>query len=107
MRDILEVFGTKTPAGIRFLPFCQAEDRPARRSLVTRAADHQLNPIFAAFMPCRIAMVEDKKGRIWLMTFNLDMFIDNNMLTPAEGEIAIRVNQNMLKVLVAGAMSKS
>lgn len=67
----------------------------------------QLNPIFAAFMPCRIAMVEDKQGRIWLMTFNLDMVIDNKMLTPAEGEIAIRVNQNMLKVLVAGATSKS
>lgn len=63
----------------------------------------QLNPLFAAFMPCRIAMVEDRQGVVWLMTFNLDMVINENILTPLEAEIAIRVNQNMLKVLVAGA----
>ncbi len=88
----------KVSGHLEIFQFCDLDDA---HNLI------QLNPIFAAFMPCRIAMVEDKKGLIWLMTFNLDMVIDNNMLTPAEGEIAIRVNQNMLKVLVAGATSKS
>ena len=40
------------------------------------------------------------------MTFNLDMIINRQMLTPAQAEIAIRVNQNMMKVLVAGATGK-
>jgi uncharacterized protein (DUF302 family) len=66
----------------------------------------KLNPLFAIFMPCRIAMVEDADGSVWLMTFNLDMVINETMLTPAQGEIAIRINQNMLKVLVAGATGK-
>jgi hypothetical protein len=61
------------------------------------------NPVFAAFMPCRIAMVEDKDHKVWLMTLNLDMVIDQKMLSPKLAEIAIRVNQDMMKVLVAGA----
>lgn len=87
----------KASGHLEIFQFCDLDDA---HNLV------QLNPIFAAFMPCRIAMVEDKGGRVWLMTFNLDMVINNKMLTPAEGEIAIRVNQNMLKVLVAGATGK-
>lgn len=67
----------------------------------------KLNPIFAAFLPCRISMVEGPDGRIWLMTFNLDMIINKQMLTPQQAEIAIRVNQNMMKVLVAGATGKT
>ena len=87
----------KDSGHLEIFQFCDLDDA---HNLV------QLNPIFAAFMPCRIAMVEDREGRVWLMTFNLDMVINDKMLTPAEGEIAIRVNQNMLKVLVAGATGK-
>ncbi|MCB1802411.1 MAG: DUF302 domain-containing protein [Gammaproteobacteria bacterium] len=88
----------KVSGHLEIFQFCDLDDA---HNLI------QLNPIFAAFMPCRIAMVEDKNGSVWLMTFNLDMVINSTMLTPAEGEIAIRVNQNMLKVLVAGATGKS
>ena len=66
----------------------------------------ELNPVFAASLPCGISMVEGQDGRIWLMTFSLDMIIKLQMPTPAQAEIAIRVNQNMMKVLVAGATGK-
>ena len=40
------------------------------------------NPIFVAYMPCRIALVEDKNNKMWLMMVNLDMLINNTKLTP-------------------------
>ncbi|CAK0750458.1 hypothetical protein CCP4SC76_2120001 [Gammaproteobacteria bacterium] len=35
----------------------------------------EYNSAYAAFMPCRIAVVEDKTGRLWLHMMDLDMFI--------------------------------
>ncbi len=61
------------------------------------------NPIFASYMPCRISMVEDKEGKIQLMMLNLDMLIENKLLPSDVVETAIRVNQNMLDIMVAGA----
>lgn len=61
------------------------------------------NPIFASYMPCRISMVEDLEGNIQLMMLNLDMLIENKLLPPDVVETAIRVNQNMLDIMVAGS----
>lgn len=61
------------------------------------------NPIFASYMPCRISMVEDQQGNILLMMLNLDMLIENKLLPPEVVETAIRVNQNMLDIMVAGS----
>jgi cytochrome c553/uncharacterized protein (DUF302 family) len=60
------------------------------------------NPIFASYMPCRISMVEDQEGKIQLMMLNLDIIIENNFLPQEVVETAIRVNQNMLDIMVAG-----
>ncbi len=54
-------------------------------------------------MPCRIALVEDSKGRMWLEMLNLDMVINNaNLPAKLEG-IAIETNGVMLDILTAGA----
>ncbi len=63
----------------------------------------ELDPLYAAYMPCRIALVEDTSGRNWLLMLNLDMLINSNTLPPELQEIAIRVNQAMLAVMTAGA----
>ncbi|MCK5918864.1 MAG: c-type cytochrome [Cocleimonas sp.] len=63
----------------------------------------KFNTIFAAYMPCRIALVEDAKGKMWLEMLNLDMLINSANL-PAELEgIAIETNGTMLDILTAGA----
>jgi uncharacterized protein (DUF302 family) len=54
-------------------------------------------------MPCRIAVVEDQAGKYWVMMLNLDMLIDSKLIPPEVTEVAIRVNQGMLDVMVAGA----
>ena len=61
------------------------------------------DPVFSSYMPCRISMVEDSDGKLWLMMLNLDMLINSKLLPPEVIETAIRVNQQMLDVMTAGA----
>lgn len=61
------------------------------------------NPVFAAYMPCRIALVEDQQGKIWLMMLNLDLLIDNTPLPPEVKAIAERVNTTLKSILESAA----
>jgi uncharacterized protein (DUF302 family) len=54
-------------------------------------------------MPCRIALVEDSDGKIWLEMLNLDMIISAYLLPPELQAIAISVNGTMLDIITAGA----
>ena len=63
----------------------------------------KFNPIFAAYMPCRIALVEDQEGKTWLMMLNLDMLINSTPLPPELKKIAEKVNSNLTQILEAGA----
>ncbi|MET0093890.1 MAG: DUF302 domain-containing protein [Sedimenticola sp.] len=79
---------------LEIIQFCNPEDA------VKMVA---MDPIYAAYMPCRIALVEDSEGREWLLMLNLDMLINSNNLPPELQEIAIRINQAMLAIMTAGA----
>ena len=61
------------------------------------------NPVFSSYMPCRISVVEDADGKTWLMMLNLDMLVDSHLLPPEVEETAVKVNQQMLDIMVAGA----
>jgi uncharacterized protein (DUF302 family) len=61
------------------------------------------NPIFSSYMPCRISVVEDSEGKAWVMMLNLDMLINSELLPPEVVDTAIKVNQQMLDIMVAGA----
>lgn len=79
---------------LEILQFCDPEDAV---KMVTK------DELYAAYMPCRIALVEDAKGRPWLLMLNLDMLINSNSLSTDLQELAIRVNQSMLAIMTAGA----
>jgi cytochrome c553/uncharacterized protein (DUF302 family) len=64
------------------------------------------DPVFSSYMPCRISMVEDAEGKLWLMMLNLDMLINSKLLPAEVVETAVRVNQQMLDVMAAGAAGK-
>ena len=89
----IEARGDKSPY-LTILQFCDPDD--AKTMIIH-------NPIFASYMPCRIAVVEDQAGKFWVMMLNLDMLIDSKLIPPEVTEVAIRVNQSMLDVMVAGA----
>ncbi|HSH29235.1 MAG TPA: DUF302 domain-containing protein [Thiohalobacter sp.] len=59
--------------------------------------------IFAAYMPCRIALVEDSEGRTWLMMLDLDLLIDNTPLPPELKAMAQGINDKLLQIMQAGA----
>jgi uncharacterized protein (DUF302 family) len=63
----------------------------------------EFNVIYAAYMPCRISMVEDGAGQVWLVTLNLDMFIENVILPNNIQRLAIETNNSMLTIMTAGA----
>lgn len=60
------------------------------------------NPIFASYLPCKIAMVEDEKKQVWLMMISLDVLIDKNPLPLVVKKTAERVNATLKKILKAG-----
>lgn len=78
---------------IEILQLCNTADAIA---LVTR------NPVYAAYLPCRISLTEDVDGRYWVTTVNLDVVVNNASLSPDLQEIAIRLNQGLLAVMTAG-----
>ena len=89
----LQARGIASP-NLEIFQFCDPED--AMKMVA-------FNTIYAAYMPCRIALVEDNNKKNWLLMLNLDMII-NAFSLPAELQaIAIGVNGEMLSILTAGA----
>lgn len=63
---------------------------------------------FVGFMPCRIGMVEDKNGDIWLYTMNLDMMIHGGHTLPDElAKYAMDVKNAMMGMLEKGAAGEN
>ena len=89
----LQARGIDTPR-LEIFQFCNPEDAV---KMV------KFNTIYAAYMPCRIALVEDQDGKQWLMMLNLDMLINNTPLPPELREIAERVNNTLTQIMEAGA----
>jgi uncharacterized protein (DUF302 family) len=61
------------------------------------------NKHFAAYLPCRIVLLEDEDGRPWLITMNLDPLIQAAALTPDLQEKARRVRNSIQEIMTAGA----
>ena len=89
----LQARGIPSP-NLEIFQFCDPED--AMKMVA-------FNPIYAAYMPCRIALVEDGNKKNWLLMLNLDMIINAFSLPPELQAIAIGVNGEMLSILTAGA----
>ncbi|MES9899761.1 MAG: DUF302 domain-containing protein [Sedimenticola sp.] len=67
---------------------------------LTAAMMLDYNDTFSAYLPCRITMVEDKAGKLWLMALNMDLMIyGGEPLPPTLKEEAIRVKEIILEVM--------
>lgn len=59
---------------------------------------------FGAYLPCRITLLEDKTGKLWIYTLDMDMMIHGGKpLPPDLKEEALGVKKIMLAVLERGA----
>jgi uncharacterized protein (DUF302 family) len=63
----------------------------------------EANIHFAAYLPCRIALVEDEKGQGWLVMMNLDMMLNGATLTDELKTQAIKVRDTLMDIMQAGA----
>ena len=59
---------------------------------------------FSAYLPCRITMIEDKEGKLWLIALNMDLMIHGGETLPPElKEEAIEVKEMILDIMNRGA----
>lgn len=58
---------------------------------------------FAAYLPCRIALVEDKKGKGWLIMMDLDLVLQGTSLGKSLHEKATKVRDVLTDIMKAGA----
>lgn len=91
----------------------QMQDAPWRRLTIyfycnpmTAAHLIEYSAAFAAYMPCRLALLEDTAGDLWLYSINLDMLIDGGRPLPrtlhvATGDIREMV-QDIMQAAAAG-----
>lgn len=89
----LEAMGVET-RHVEIFQFCDA--RIAARMLAE-------NIDFAAYLPCRITLIEDQDGKVWLVTLDLDKVMQMADLPPNLKELAIKVRDTMNEIMTAGA----
>lgn len=80
---------------VNFLSFCDAQ--VGKKMLEYRDQ-------YSGFMPCRIALVEDKEGRLTLYSMNLDLMIHGGRpLPPDLKQDAIRVRDTIQEIMQGAA----
>jgi hypothetical protein len=71
---------------------------------MTAARMLELSDAFSAYLPCRISMVEDKQGKLWLYTLNMDLMIHGGKELPPDLKAeAIQVKDIILDIMNRGA----
>ncbi len=78
---------------MHILAFCDA---------LTASKMVQHNLLFAAFLPCRIAVVKDAQGQGWLVTMNIDQVLGNIQLPIELQPLAEQVRDTMYSIIDAG-----
>jgi len=78
---------------IRILAFCDA-------LIANRMVQHDI--IYASFLPCRIAIVEDNEGKGWIVTTNMDMMLHATDLPEDLEADAREVRDTIYSIVDAG-----
>jgi len=68
--------------------------------IAKRMVEH--NMIFAGFLPCRIAVVADAKGKGWLITMNMDSLLKAASITPKLKVLGQTVRDSIYSIMSAG-----
>jgi len=71
---------------------------------LTAAKMIEYSDAFSAYLPCRISLVEDKTGKLWIYTLNMDMMIHGGAALPPDlFEEANTVKETILDIMNRGA----
>ena len=78
---------------MRILAFCDA-------LIAKKMVEH--NIIFAGFLPCRIAVLQDANGKGWIVTMNMDMMLHAVDLPADLQPLAKQVRDTIYSIVDAG-----
>jgi uncharacterized protein (DUF302 family) len=71
---------------------------------LTAASMLDYSDAYSAYLPCRITLIEDPDGKLWLITLNMDMMIYGGKPLPPElKEQAMQVKEYILDIMKRGA----
>ena len=71
---------------------------------LTAAKMVEYSEAFSAYLPCRVSLVEDKTGQLWIYTLNMDMMIHGGTSLPPDlYEEANKVKDIILDIMNRGA----
>ena len=71
---------------------------------LTAAKMVDFSDAFSAYLPCRISVVEDKSGKLWIYSLNMDMMIHGGTTLPPDlFDEASKVKDTMLDIMNRGA----
>lgn len=71
---------------------------------LTAAKMMDFDDAFSAYLPCRVSLVEDKTGKLWIYSLNMDMMIYGGKPLPEDlKKEALEVKRIILDVLKRGA----
>lgn len=91
----IEAMNGKKSRFLKIYMFCNA---------LTAAQMLEYSDSYSAYLPCRVSMVEDKQGKLWLYSLNMDAMIYGGKPLPAElKEEAMGVKDIILDIMKRGA----
>jgi len=71
---------------------------------LTAAKMVRYSDAFSAYLPCRVTLLEDKTGKLWLYSLNMDLMIHGGMRLPDElRKEALNVKKIILDIMTRGA----
>ena len=95
LSEQVEAMSGKKSRFFKIYMFCNA---------MTAAQMLEYSDAYSAYLPCRISMVEDKEGKLWLYSLNMDaMIYGGKTLPPALKEEAEGVKEIILDIMNRGA----
>jgi uncharacterized protein (DUF302 family) len=60
------------------------------------------NDAFSAYLPCRVSLIEDKTGKLWIYTLNMDLMIHGGKPLPA----ALKKEAEQVKTIITDIMTR-
>ena len=71
---------------------------------LTAAKMADYSDAFSAYLPCRVSLIEDKTGKLWIYSLNMDLMIHGGTPLPEElKKEALNVKKIILDIMTRGA----
>jgi len=91
----VEAMSGKPYRYMKIFMFCNA---------LTAAKMVDYSDAFSAYLPCRVTLLEDKQGRLWIYSLNMDLMIHGGKpLSPVLKEEALKVKMIIKDIMQRGA----